>query len=210
MRRRGTGDDQAGLTVVPTLSVMIPTIGRPTLARTLASIRSQQFVVGDEVLLLADGIQDTTRELWEQFKFHGRYLEHAAGPSNDWGHTPRNLFMPEARGTHIVCLDDDDVMTPGALVVIRAALAEAPDRPHMFRGDFSGVKLATVWKEKTVVEGNVSTVLFVIPTAGKKFGRYTPRYGGDYDFCASTLRLYPPGALVWREEIICTIRPQIK
>lgn len=187
----------------PTLSLIIPTIGRPTLARCLLSVRDQDWRPGDEILLVGDGPQPVARAFWEQLDLPGRFVE-VPGPYHDWGHTPRNRAIPQARGEYLMALDDDDELTPGAVAVVRAALAENPGRPHLFRMHqcFNG---ATVWRDREVREGNVGTPMFVTPAG--RVGRYEPRYGGDYDFIRGTVALYPPGALVWREEVICRVRP---
>ncbi len=183
----------------PTLTLIIPTVGRPTLARALKSVRAQAWRPGDEVLLVGDGRTPVAASLWEQFGLPGRYLE-TNGPAKDWGHTPRNLTMGEARAEYIAALDDDDELAPNAIATIRAALAENPGRPHMFRMSGDPI-VGTVWKERRVELRNVGTPMFVIPTAGPR-GTYKPFHGGDHAFMAETLSLWPADSLVWREEVI--------
>lgn len=187
------------------LSLIIPTVSRPTLVRTLASLRTQPWGVGDEILLVGDGEQPTAKILWDQFGLPGRYIE-VPGPSKDWGHSPRNLVMPLATGDYIAALDDDDQWTSDALATIRKAISACPDRPLMFRMTGAPCR-GTVWKSKQVEYANVGTPMFVLPTAGKRWAKYTPRYGGDCDFIRDTLALWPTDSLVWREEVIAMIRP---
>lgn len=40
---------------LPSLTVILATVGRPTLAATLRSIAAQELLPGDEVLLAVDG-----------------------------------------------------------------------------------------------------------------------------------------------------------
>jgi hypothetical protein len=189
------------------LSLIVPTVSRPTLARALASVRCQEWNPGDEVLLVGDGPQPVARELWEQFRLPGRFVE-VPGPNWDWGHTPRNLVMPTAAGAYLMALDDDDELTPDAVAFVRTALAEAPGRPHIFR--VTGVPLlGDVWTEREVRLGNVGTPMLVAPNDPARLGVYTPRYGGDYDFIAAVCSRYPEGP-VWREEVICRVRPGIR
>lgn len=187
-----------------TFSLIIPTISRPTLARSLASLRGQDWRPGDEIIVVGDGPQSIAREVWEQFKLPGRYHD-VVGPSNDWGHAPRNLTMPMAIGSHLVALDDDDEMTPGALAVVRRAIEAAPDRPHIFRMEGAPI-VGTVWKERVIAEANVGTPMLVLPNTPGKIGQYAPRYGGDFDFIRDTCAHYPNGP-VWHEEVICSVRP---
>lgn len=188
-----------------TLSLIVPTIGRPTLARALLSLRRQAWRAGDEVLLVGDGPQLVARSLWEQFHLPGRYLEVPQTSPPDWGHTPRNLTHSLARGAYLMALDDDDELTSGAVATVRASLAVNPSRPHLFRmsGDLN---VGTVWKVKDVRLGNVGTPMFVTPNDSAKLGRYASRHGGDCDFIRETCSFYSDGP-VWREEIICAIRP---
>ncbi len=192
-----------------TLSLIIPTIGRPQLARALMSVRRQMWQPGDEVLLVGDGRQPVAAALWDQFKLPGRYIE-TNGPANDWGHTPRNLVMPQAKAAYLMALDDDDELTPGAIAVVRMSLLQNPGRPHMFRMSGDPV-VGEVWKEKTVCVGNVGTPMFVLPRLryGKPFphGEYKPFHGGDCAFMQETLAMWPADSLVWREEVICKVRP---
>jgi glycosyltransferase involved in cell wall biosynthesis len=188
----------------PTISLVIATIGRPTLARALRSVRVQDWRPQDEILLVGDGPQPVASELWDQFRLPGRFVE-VPGPNKDWGHTPRNLVVPLARGAYLMALDDDDEMTPDAVAVVRKALAETPNRPHLFR--MSGVPtVGTVWKVKEIREGNVGTPMLVCPNDPARLGRYAPRYGGDFDFIRDTCAFYPEGP-VWHQTVICRVRP---
>lgn len=192
----------------PTISLIIPTVSRPTLARTLASVRKQDWYDDDEVLLVGDGPQPVARALWQQYGLPGRYLE---TPScfGFWGHGVRNWVLAGrvATGTHLMALDDDDELTADAVKVVRAAVSEAPDRPHIFR--MSGVPngIGTVWQDKEIRERNVGTPTGVFPNDPTKLARFAPRYGGDYDFIATTAAMFPPNSVVWREEVICRVRP---
>lgn len=165
-----------------TLSILIPTCGRSSLSRLLDSVRPQLASV-DELLIRHDH-------------------------TGDWGHTPRNVMMASAKGDYILSIDDDDVYLPDALDFVRAALALAPGRPHMFRlirgGRFGD---DVVWTDKVIREGNVGTQMICVPNVAGKLGRWGSRYEGDFDFIVSTLVLYPPDSLVWCEEVIAHWRP---
>jgi len=163
------------------LSVVVPTKGRPTLGRALASVTSQ--LLKDEDLIV-------------EFD-----------KSEDWGATPRSKGMTSARGTHILFMDDDDIYLPGALAHVRARLAKFPARPHLFRMKRMGDVNDTLWKDPVVKLGNVSTQMFVVPNVPDKFGVWGKGRCGDYDFIASTLALYPPESVVFAPEVISVWRP---
>lgn len=165
----------------PRLSVIVPTTGRATLARTLDSIRAQ-LEPGDEVITIADR-------------------------TGDWGATPRTEGMRKATGDYLMFMDDDDLYLPGAFAAVRAALAAAPGRPHLF-GMRRGAPFHDVLPlREDVAIGNVSTQMIVAPNDPARLGTWGTRYEGDYDFISSTLALYPPDAVVWRPEVIAVWRP---
>jgi glycosyltransferase involved in cell wall biosynthesis len=186
-----------------TVSLLVTTVSRPTLAKTLASLRKQPWLPGDEVLLVGDGPNDQARELWDQFGLPGRYEETPAR-SNDWGHTPRNLFMPRCRGDLIAHLDDDDVWNDGALNAVRRA---ALDRVHVFRMDAKTWMGKVLWEERVLRHRNVGTPMVVVPRVGPGWAEFAPRYGGDFDFVRDTVALWE-GAVEWHEDVICTVRPR--
>lgn len=179
-----------------TLSVMIPTIGRPELKRLLDEM-APQLAAGDEILVVGDGPQPEAAAMSADYK-GVRYFEH--GPDHCWGHPQRNWVMRFVKGSHLMSMDDDDRFAPDGLEAIRRALAESPDRPHMFRMHHEG---AVLWREQVVRSGNVSTQMFVTPFVRGRLGKWGRLYEGDRFFIESTLKLYPEGfdALVWRPEI---------
>lgn len=160
------------------LSVIVATQGRPSLARTLASI-TPQLLHGDELLVERDD-------------------------SGDWGAAARTRAIAKASGDHLIFLDDDDVWTPDALQTVRSALAANPGRPHLFQMRYSGGRV--LWDRQEIADGVVSTVQFVCPNDPFKFGVWTTRYQGDYDFIRTTCDHYPAGP-VWVPKVICEVRP---
>lgn len=158
------------------LSIIVASSGRPTLAHTLVSTRGQ-LRDGDEILV---SIQSDC----------------------PWGHAARNQLMRCARGDALLFIDDDDVHTPDALAVVRAAVETEPDRIHIFRMMYSDGR--TLWEGQEVRSGNVSTQMVVIPffLARVSFGS---RYEGDFDFIDAACRIAGPPA--WHEEIIALVRP---
>jgi glycosyltransferase involved in cell wall biosynthesis len=177
-----------------TLSVMIPTIGRPCLPKVLQELR-EQLEAGDEVLVIGDG-PVKVGAIVQRFGSQFRYLEH--GPDHMWGHPQRNHAMPLASGTHLMSLDDDDALLPDSLAQIRAAIVRYPAVPLMFRMRH-GPEL--LWRDPFVRVGNVSTQMFVTPNVQDQLGAWGRRYEGDLDFIASTVGKYPRHSLAWRPEI---------
>lgn len=196
----------------PRLSVIVPTIGRPSLDQALASVRSQAGGDQVELLVVADAsgyhpahlqaIEDTAAE------YDARYFEHGAGFSA-WGHPQRNFAMPQATGAYLAFLDDDDIWTPDAYEQIQRALdmGEASTRLHIFRMRYPDG--AVLWARPQVAPGNVGTPMLVVANDPAMLGRWGNRYEGDFDFLTSTLARCEAGrgALQWWARVICLIRP---
>lgn len=184
------------------LSIIVPTIGRPTLHNTLVTIRLQ-LAEEDEVLVVGDGKQPEAKEIVSQFGGRMTYME-SPGPARDWGATPRNYGIERAQGTHFVFMDDDDVFLPNAFDAFRMAIEENPDKPQLFKMYREGKVL---WEEPVVKVGNVSTQMYLIPNVPGKVGRWTREYEGDFHFLKETLSYYPEGheAIVWMNKIVASL-----
>lgn len=189
-----------------TVSLVIPTVSRSTLARTLLSLRGQPWIPGDQVLLVGDGPQPQARELWDQFNLPGRYLE-TPYRLGHWGHGLRNWVFDtaQARGKWIAALDDDDTWLSSALATIRDAIRTEPSRPHIFKMRDAPI-VGTVWNEPEIRHANVGTPMLVCPNDPARLGRYAPLYGGDCDFIRDTCGFYAEGP-AWHEDVICWVRP---
>lgn len=192
-----------------TISLVIATKGRPTLARSLRSLVGQAWAAGDEVLVVADGPLPLVRELCEQFAalIPVRYVENP-GQTGTWGHHARNWVLDarQARGAWLMALDDDDEYTPSAIASARAAFAgcQTP-RPHIFR--MSGhPSNPLLWEEPVLRVANLGTPCLGLPNNPGRLGRYGMTYAGDFEFARSTCAHYPSGP-VWREEVVCRVRP---
>jgi glycosyltransferase involved in cell wall biosynthesis len=188
------------ITTPPRFSVIVATIGRDTLPRALRSLASQPLSHGDEVLVV--GASDRVNRLATTFGY--TYIH--CKPGGDYGAAERTLGMEYARGTHLAFLDDDDVYLPGAFNAMRQVAVEHPASPIMFRMiDPNG---ALLWMDPEIRMGNHGTPQFVPPNYPTKLGKWTSRYEGDFDFCTSTLALYPPNSLIWSTAIIYACRPK--
>lgn len=200
--------------LAPTLSVVLPTPIRPTLERALASVEAAGALPTDEVVLGVDGGKDDPDLLEAAVDAIGRsgvscsVLVVGTPFYGDHGNTVRNACLGHARGDFVCYMDDDDVFAEGALTVVRAAVAEAPGRPHLFR--FRSHSGGLYWAERYALrEGNVGGHCFVTPNRPDRLAPWSTRYQGDFDHIAETVALYPDGeaAVVWREEIIARTRP---
>ena len=169
-----------------TISFIVPTLGRASLAATLRSIELQP---GDEVLVV--GAVD-------QSMFAAPYCGIPCASGQDWGATERTRGMREATGDYLAFLDDDDTYAPGHRALMASAIARTPGRPVLFRMTYPNSYV--LWREPSLVCGNVSTQMILIPNDQTKLGAWTGRREGDYDFLSSMQ--WPASDIVWRPEIV--------
>ncbi len=180
------------------LSIIIPTLGRPTLERTLASCSG-----ADEIVVVLDTARGAV-SLPCELPPNAVVIEGSWGITG--GHGGRQEGIRRATGTHLAFFDDDDEYTPGAIELMRGVACE---RPVIFRMDHYAH--GVLWRDRQVRFGNVSTQMYVVPNG--ELGSWTPHApglkepGGDYTFMAETVSKL--GDPVWREEIIAVIRPEL-
>jgi len=94
--------------MIPRLSIIIATVGRPTLLNALASLEPQ-ITDADEVLVIPD------------FPRHG-----------GWGYVAHNKGARLATGSHLIWIGDDDDFLPGGLDIVREGVSRAPNSVHLF------------------------------------------------------------------------------
>ena len=191
----------------PDISVIIPTRGRETLARTLRSIRAQADRASVEILVVEDthsGVSPTARQTAEAFE--ARYFTHDAG-HHCWGHCQINAMLGQATGCYVAFQDDDDIYAGGAFEALRVAatLCESPV-PMMFQ--FRTRWGEVLWAEPRAVVKRIGGHCIVAPNVPDKLGRWGCRYEGDYDFIDSTLQHYLPANVLWVPRIIAVARPR--
>lgn len=175
------------------ITFIVPTIGKPSLAATLASIETWP---GDEILVVSDmalnlHMQSFIRDRPEIKCIH-------CPPGGDWGHKERNFATPLARGRYIAHIDDDDVYAASTRMLMQDAIERTPDRPVIFRMRFpNGI---TLWQDEEVRCGNLGTPCFLIPNVPEKLGRWESYVGGD---CAHLQNSkWTAADYVWRPEVI--------
>lgn len=179
---------------VGVVTFIVPTIGRPSLAKTLDSI---ECLPGDEVIVIGnvDGLTNIDSIRGASYRF----MPCPAG--GDWGHTERNVASPLARGRYVAHIDDDDWYVPGARKLMSDAIEKTPNVPVLFRMRYpNGI---TLWQEPVLRCGNVGTPMMLIPNAPEKFGTWGSFVGGDCHFLETMG--WRPEEIVWRPEVIALL-----
>lgn len=179
------------------LSIITPTMGRASLRDALASVVGQ-LLPGDEHLVIGDGRQPAAAALCAEFGA----AYHDGPETHTYGTAQRDHGISIAAGEYVLFLDDDDVFTADALATVRAAIAEHPCTPLVFRMDtpHSGI----LWRTPVVVCGNVGTPMIVTPRYGDLplWHDGADPYTGDHRFIQ---RVTDAHGVAWREEVICIV-----
>jgi hypothetical protein len=204
----------------PLLSVIVPTVGRPSLARTVRSLLRQGEWLPYEVLLVGD----THGETWaEQLPWaaelartdpHLSYAEHDGG-LHAWGHPQRNHGATLARGRYLSWLGDDDVYLPGAFRAIARAIRAHEDDPleesgRVFLFRWIAPWKQVLWHEKGVLAQDwIDAECIVCPNVPSKLGHWNEgRYQGDFDMIRQTVEQWGGvERVVWQPEVIAQAQP---
>lgn len=195
--------------MAPLFTVVIPTLGRPSLSDTLASIRCQPTLglPEPEIIVIFDthALEDV-HATWRTTKicetYGAVYTELDAG-RHDTGSPQLALGFSKARGSYILNCGDDDVYEPWAFPTMRQAIEGEPLRPLMFRtvlhpapqrgGQRDSIVL---WQEQRIERGRITGQCFLAPNVPDKLGRWVD----DVTFMAETVERW--GSVGWRTEVI--------
>lgn len=184
-------------------TVIVPTCGRDTLSRTLASIPVDPEI---EVLVVGDGEQPTAKQdflaasrndLW-------RYFE--TEPTHSFGNFQRDQATKEARGRRLVFMDDDDVFTPNAWDEIKRLDAAYPSLPLMFRMAYGSLNGRVLWATPEFSLFNVGGSMFM--PLREPVPNWTEDHTAisDFGYMLRTLEMQP--GLVWGRAITCIVKPE--
>jgi glycosyltransferase involved in cell wall biosynthesis len=191
-RRDGPGETM-------TVSVLMATIGRPTLERAIQSFRSQAMP-GDQIVVIG-----ATPDIERRAEALGCTFV-AARPGNDWGGHERSVGIHHATGDYVSFMDDDDIYLPGARAAMAATMAAHPGQPTIFKMHIAWTG-GYLWTEPVLKMGNVGTPMLFLPNdARTKSGKWGTVYGGDFAYIES-LRL-GTDTIVWDATPIASIRPK--
>ncbi len=203
----------ATLNVGPTFSIVIPTRGRPSLARTLAALRPAGLRETDEVLVVSDDHHDYVRGLVEAAGLpHARHIPLADGPHGDWGAAARNTGQTAATRDYILYQDDDDTHAPWGILQARRAIArelsvvgsQLSEGPaFFFRMQYQATG-KILWAQPENRIGNVSTQMFAVPNPKSPLPTWQPHYAADAEFARDLESRMP---IVWRPEVLSLITP---
>lgn len=201
---------------MPGLTVMVPTQGRDTLERLLASIVDAGLGASphDETLIMVDTLDMAPGEfdaiVTRVAPFGSVFRVVDAGVDHHcYGHCALNQAMAIARpGNYITGNDDDDVYTPAAFGAMRKAIeddiAEGRPRLHIF-------PFISYWRQRLpeghiLRKGRCGGHNICVPNVAGKVGRFTCDYDGDWSWVSSTAELWDDD-IVFEDTVVAICRP---
>jgi len=182
----------------PTLSIVIPTIGRVTLARTLESIKNQRLIDGDQVVVVGDGDKPRAMDIWNEFELPGVCEMVPLNRPNNKIFPPRNRGVELATADFIGFMDDDDYYTPGAFDMIRTGIAKSPFKAHMFKERLPN---GTVVPDGTDIErSNFGQPCFLVPN--HDVPKWVENVNDARRFTVAAEKVY---GFMWHQDLIAII-----
>jgi hypothetical protein len=203
----------------PLLSVIVPTVGRPSVERAVNSLLRQGEWLPYEVILVGDTHAGTwveqlprARALAEKYPEHVRYVEHDGG-LHAWGHPQRNFGATVARGHYLSWLGDDDIYLrfafPALARALRSRVFDHPRDPRVFLFRWIAPWKQVLWhRAGFLAQDHIDAECVVAPNVPEKLGTWSNRYQGDYDFIRETVDFW--GGLekvIWQPEVIAQAQP---
>ena len=194
-----------------TVTVVMPTVGRPSLERAIASV-VDQLEDSDELLVIGDGERPVAADVVAGFQPAPVTYVECLRPGSVFGNAQRDFGMQLAygRSSHLMFLDDDDVYVHGGFDVVRRELEFNPNSAHIFRARWGprhhafGVEL---WQDQVVREQNIATPMVVLPNRYYDCSWWQFNARGvvsDFGFLAAALGQC---SVAWHTDVIAVVRP---
>lgn len=136
------------------ISFIIPSVNRPTLHRTVASIEA---LPGDEILV--------------EFDIPSQKM---------WGNPQRNAAMARAKGDYLAFIDDDDFYVPGHRQIMADAIEANPDALTLFKMQYPNGDM--LWKTPILAPGNIGSPMILVPNNDKIYHWKDGRNMADFIF----------------------------
>lgn len=195
----------------PSLSIVIGTIGRPSLEWTLDSIAAQGLQGGDEVIVVRDSFEARddklhVRERVERYGDRFHYFEHDAG-EHYFGIAQTNHGFGKVRGDFVCSLGDDDIYSAGAFETLRPVLAEDRDRAVLFQ--FLAPWRQVLWDRPRMRRSRISGQCIAAPRAALVPMGTAHYVEVDFDWMQEILTR-TGRAPAWLRELLVITRPELR
>lgn len=198
----------------PTLTIVVPTIGRPTLATTLASIARQELHPSDRVIVALDTFGEPEREdvaaLVASFGFE---LMRVDGGVHFMGNPQLNAAIAACATDYLCALGDDDVYVDGAIARIRATVK--PGRallfqfyapPYLVPGD---PRRFVLWADRVLRVANISGCCIVAPREALVPVSHEPCCEVDFEWIVDIVKQTGQSPM-WLRDVLVIARPDLR
>lgn len=200
------------------VSVVIPTKDRAELlALTLRSVAEQTEPV-DAVIIADDGSRDATGELIREAG-----AVHVRNAEGGWGAAgARNAGLERVQTEYVAFLDSDDLLLPGAIAALKAALRDRVAAPFAFGRGLAAARMPQGWSPRGAIGPDEQEVRALLPSlytrnsvpssgalvrteAARGIGGWDTavRFVEDHDFW---VRLARTGEPIHVPELVCVYR----
>lgn len=158
------------------ISFIIPSINRPTLYRTVASI---EMCRGDEIL-----------------------VEFDLPPSGKWGNPQRNKAIGRSTCEYLAFIDDDDYYVKRHRQIMEDTINQNPEKPILFKMQYPDGH--TIWDKKEIIGGNIGSPMILVPNKKEMLYKwFSGRNMADFIFVRNWG--WHDNDIVWSEEIIAKL-----
>jgi hypothetical protein len=200
--------------MTPTLTIVVPTIGRQTLETTLASIARQDLRPGDRVVVALDTYQEPHRpDVAALVARYGFELLPVDGGVHFMGNPQLNAAIATCTTDYLCALGDDDVYVDGAIATIRARLK--PGRallfqfyapPYLVAGD---PRRFVMWADRKLRVANISGCCVVAPREALVPVSAQQRCEVDFDWIRDIVA-QTGRRPIWLEQVLIIARPDLR
>jgi len=197
-----------------TLTIVVPTIGRPTLETTLQSIARQDLRHGDRLIVALDTYQQPPRpDVAALVARYGFELLPVDGGFHFMGNPQLNAAISGCTTDYFCALGDDDVYVDGAIARLRKTLK--PGRallfqfyapPYLVAGD---PRRFVLWADKTLRVANISGCCIVAPREALVPVSDQQRCEVDFDWIVDIVAKTGQRP-IWLDEVLIIARPDLR
>ncbi len=197
-----------------TLTIIVPTIGRPTLETTLQSIARQDLRAGDRVIVALDMYQEPPRpDVAALVARYGFDLLPIDGGVHFMGNPQLNAALATVTTDYVCALGDDDVYVDGAIARLRPKLKDgravlfqfyAP--PYLVAGD---PRRFVLWADRVLRVANISGCCIAAPREALVPVSDQQRCEVDFDWIVEIVAKTGHKPL-WMEDVLIIARPDLR
>jgi hypothetical protein len=188
----------------PTITVVVPTIGRPTLAAAIISVLYQLSPL-DEILIIGDGHQPLGALFCQQLNLIRpvgiiRYIDGPVSPPT-WpgGSIQKEFGISQATADYTMILNDDDRIPAGTISRVKRTAARHPQQ--VLAGELLCLRDGFIVQKCTEIrEGYISDVQLIVPNDSTKRGKYLRDDIRDIHYVTSVLAHYAD-EIIWLDAI---------